>query len=90
MTMLSESTEIYRQIQTGTNYFKFLRDMPRTNEWLTYKEIAFRMERHPSSVSTMLVDLRKRGAVETNHETYPKKYRMSDRGIEALIEAGEL
>ena len=88
--VLMEESDEHNRIAEGTNYFKFLKEMPRTSDWLTYREMADKMGKSAEASSSMLVDLTRRGAVETCHDSYPKKWRISDRGIEALIKAGEI
>lgn len=90
MCVLLPAKDGYKRIGTDTKYYQFLVDMPRTSEWLTYREIAERMDVEPQDASSQLTSLNERGAVDTDHDDYPKKYRISERGIQALIIGDEL
>lgn len=74
-------------LQEETGYFRFLKEMPRDDEWRKSRQVAEEMGRNHQTVSTKLADLRNRGAVESKHVPgYGVWYRMTDRGREALEE----
>lgn len=85
---LVETTDEYKMINAGTNYFEFLKEFPRDRNWRTANEVAEMFgEDYIPGVQTKLIDLVKRGAIEEMREGVDKiHYRITERGLRAIQE----